>query len=228
MALRLARANEGAFIDDIVLYQRKHEGYRGPLHDQTLAVDTTDKWIKYDRLIFQRLDKEWDLRDFHPFGASLDDPFDRALAYLQKGVVLFRRKVYDAAQRALTAYRSLLGERQPRPMELKIATGLLGSRYGIDDLAVPGALDSDVSRLLDAKWPLSIRIAFGSQLRWRVRNAIEARDVPTAVRLLHFSRHAFGLDATVALGVRPADSFGNWVDTSGDRLADQPAALSKG
>jgi glycosyltransferase involved in cell wall biosynthesis len=225
MALRLARANEGAFIDDIVLYQRKHEGYRGPLYDQTLAVDTTDKWIKYDRLIFQRLDKEWDLGDFHPFGASLDDPSDRALAYLQKGVVLFRRKVYDAAQRALAAYRSLLGERRPRPMELKIATGLLGSRYGIDDLVVPGALDGDVSRLLDANWPLSIRVAFGSQMRWRVRRAIEARDVPTAVRLLRFSRRAFGLDATVALGVRPMGSFGHWADTAGDRLAHTRAPM---
>jgi glycosyltransferase involved in cell wall biosynthesis len=225
MALRLARANEGAFIDDIVLYQRKHEGYRGPLHDQTLAVDTTDKWIKYDRLIFQRLDKEWDLGDFHPFGASLDDPSDRALAYLQKGVVLFRRKVYDAAQRALTAYRSLLGERRPRPMELKIATGLLGSRYGIEDLAVPSTLDGDVSRLLDANWPLSIRVAFGSHLRWRVRRAIEARDVPTAVGLLRFSRRAFGLDATVALGVRPADSLGHWTDTSGDRVAYKRAPM---
>jgi hypothetical protein len=225
MALRLARANEGAFIDDIVFYQRKHEGYRGPLHDQTLAVDTTDKWIKYDRIIFRRLDKEWDLGDFHPFGTSLNDPFDRALAHLQKGVVLFRRKVYDAAQRALTAYRSLLGERRPRPMELKIATGLLGSRYGIDDLVRPSTLDSDVSGLLDANWPLPIRVAFGSQLRWRVRRAIEARDVPTAVRLLRFSRRAFGLDATVALGVRPTHSFGHWADTGADRPAYKRAPM---
>jgi glycosyltransferase involved in cell wall biosynthesis len=219
MALRLARANEGTFIDDIVFYQRKHEGYRGPLHDQTFAVDTTDKWIKYDRIIFQRLDKEWDLADFQPFGASLNDPFDRALAHLQKGVVLFRRRVYDAAQRALSDYRSLLGERRPRPMELKIATGLLGSRHDIDDLLVPGTLDRDVSRLLDANWPLPLRIAFGSQLRWRVRRAVVARDVPAATRLLRFSRRAFGLDATVALGVRPADSFGHWAEAAADRLA---------
>jgi glycosyltransferase involved in cell wall biosynthesis len=219
MALRLARANEGTFIDDIVFYQRKHEGYRGPLHDQIFAVDTTDKWIKYDRIIFQRLDKEWNLGDFQPFGASLNYSFDRALAHLQKGVVLFRRRVYDAAQRAFSAYRSLLGERRPQPVELKIASGLLGSRYGIDDLLVPGALDSDVSRLLDANWPLSIRVAFGSKLRWRVRRAIEARDVPAAARLLRFSRRAFGLDATVALGVRPADSFGRWAEAGRDRAA---------
>jgi hypothetical protein len=87
-------------------------------------------------------------------------------------------------------------------------------------------LDRDVTGLLDVNWPLSIRAAFGSQLRWRVRKAIEARDVTTAARLLRFSRRAFGLDATVALGVRPADSFGRWTGTGGDRLADKPA-LSK-
>jgi glycosyltransferase involved in cell wall biosynthesis len=223
MSLRLARANDGTFIDDIVLYQRRHEGYRGPLHDQTLAVDTTDKWIKYDRMIFQRLDEEWDLRDFQPFGASLDDTFDRALAHLQKAVVLFRRKVYQAAQRSLENYRSLLVERRPGPAELKIATGLLGSPHGIDDLLVPNELDSDVSRLFEMDWPLSIRVAFGSQLRWRIRKAIEARDIVTAARILRLSRRAFGLDATVALGVRPADSFGDWEDAGRDRLTtNQP------
>ena len=60
MILRLARKNEGVFIDDDpVLYQRKHLGQRGPSAEETFKLDTVGKWVKYDLLLFARLDREW-------------------------------------------------------------------------------------------------------------------------------------------------------------------------
>jgi hypothetical protein len=44
-----------------------------------------------------------------------------ALALLQKGVILFQRKVYDGA--TLTEYGHHLGRRSAGPVELRIATG---------------------------------------------------------------------------------------------------------
>jgi glycosyltransferase involved in cell wall biosynthesis len=211
MVIRLAKTNEGAFIDDVVLFQRKHLGYRGPLLDQTVAVDTIEKWIKYDCIIFKRLGREWKLGDFHPFGSDTNKPFDYALALLQKGIILFRRKVYDVAGSVLTEYRSLLSGREPTSIELKIATGLLGSSNGIDDLIVPASLGRNVACVFGRPdWPMSMRIAFGWQLRWRFRRAIETCDLLAALRLLRFSQRVFGWDATATLGFRSPKSFGDW------------------
>src|SRR5262249_38130829 len=67
MILRLARTNQGVFIDDPVLYQRKHLSYRGPSAEPTFILDTVEKWVKYDALLFKKLDREWSLSDFRPF-----------------------------------------------------------------------------------------------------------------------------------------------------------------
>jgi hypothetical protein len=89
-------------------------------------------------------------------------------------------------------------------MELKIATGLLGCRYGIDDLLGGGPMGGWVTEAIrGTAWPLPMRIALGTQLRWRLRQAVMAGDVSSALKLARFSRQAFGIAATgAALGSR--------------------------
>jgi hypothetical protein len=65
--LRLARTNEGVFIDDPVLYQRKHLSYRGPSARGDVYPQYGGKWIKYDPVLFKKLDREWGLSDSRPF-----------------------------------------------------------------------------------------------------------------------------------------------------------------
>jgi len=113
--LRLARTNEGVFIDDPVLYQRKHLSYRGPSAEGTFILNTVGEWVKFDAVLFKKLDREWSLSESRPFRDETPSIRREALALLQKGVILFQRKVYDGATRAL--------------MEC-----LLGCRYGIADL----------------------------------------------------------------------------------------------
>jgi glycosyltransferase involved in cell wall biosynthesis len=213
MILRLARKNEGVFIDhDPVLYQRKHLGQRGPSAEETFKLDTVGKWVKYDSLLFARLDREWSLSDFRPFPDERPSLHQQALALLQKGVILFQRKVYDGAIRALTEYRRDLRDRSPDPVELKIATGLLGCRYGIADLVAKKSLGSDIVHAFrSTHWPLSMRVAFASQVRWRVRTALTAGDVRYALDLAKFSCRTFGPSATAAvLGSRYSFGATQW------------------
>jgi glycosyltransferase involved in cell wall biosynthesis len=213
MILRLARKNEGVFIDDDpVLYQRKHLGQRGPSAEETFKLDTVGKWVKYDSLLFARLDREWSLSDFRPFPDERPSLHQQALALLQKGVILFQRKVYDGAIRALTEYRRDLRDRSPDPVELKIATGLLGCRYGIADLVAKKSLGSDIVHAFRlTHWPLSMRVAFASQVRWRVRTALTAGDVRYALDLAKFSSRTFGPSATAAvLGSRYSFGATQW------------------
>jgi glycosyltransferase involved in cell wall biosynthesis len=213
MILRLARKNEGVFIDDDpVLYQRKHLGQRGPSAEETFKLDTVGKWVKYDSLLFARLDREWSLSDFRPFPDERPSLHQQALALLQKGVILFQRKVYDGAIRALTEYRRDLRDRSPGPVELRIATGLLGCRYGIADLVAKKSAGSDIVHAFrSTHWPLSMRGAFASQVRWRVRTALTAGDVRYALDLAKFSCRTFGPSATAAvLGSRYSFGATQW------------------
>src|SRR6516165_4476177 len=122
-----------------------------------------------------------------------------ALALLQKGVILFQRKVYDGATRALMEYRRHLDGRSPDPVELRIATGLLGCRYGIADLVSGKNSNGDIVHAFRFRhWPLSMRMAFSSQICWRVRAALTVGDVGYALDLVKFSCRVFGLSATGA------------------------------
>jgi len=199
MILRLARTNEGAFIDERVLYQRKHEAMRGPAADRTYTDHTIDKWIKYDAVIFRSLERNWRLRDFRPFADETHEQ-ERALALLQKGIILFQRKVYDGARRALLEYRAALDRRAPSAAERMIAAGLMGCHHGVEDLLDFASEGGELAGWMRARqWPLSLRIAFATQIRWRVRAAVSAGKVAFAGGLLRYSREAFGSAATLAI-----------------------------
>jgi glycosyltransferase involved in cell wall biosynthesis len=210
--LRLSRKNEGIFIDDVVLYQRKHTGYRGPTAERTFILDTVDKWVKYDTILFNRLDKEWDLSDFRPFSGEVLSKRDEALALLQKGVILFQRKAYAGAMRALGEYRRDLDGRWPSRIELRIATGLLSCRYGINDLLAKTGASREIMEAFKAKkWPHLMRAAFAAHIRWRIRAALTANDVDSAFKLGQFALRTFGVPATaMVLGSRYAFGARQW------------------
>jgi glycosyltransferase involved in cell wall biosynthesis len=200
MILRLARKNEGAFIDKVVLFQRKHLGHRGPMSEQSYIVDTVDKWIKYDADLFREIDREWDIAEFFPFSDELHSEDSEGLALLQKGIILFQRKVYDGAAHSLAQYRMNISTRSPTRNELRIAAGLLGCRYGLADLVAGGSESEKVIQWLrGGRWPILIRMAFASQQRWRIRQALSMGDMRYIFQIVRFSCKAFGADATAAV-----------------------------
>jgi glycosyltransferase involved in cell wall biosynthesis len=209
MIVRLARGNEGAFVDARVLWQRRHVALRGPAGERTLVDHSIDKWIAYDAAFFRKLDQEWRAEDFGPFAAC--PSADAALCWLQRGVILFQRKVYDRAERALRRYRQTLVGRTPSGDEKRIAAGLLGCQHGVAEFADRGAREAIAAWLRRLDWPLSLRVAFASQARWRIRAAIERGDARFAAALLRFSTDAFGAAATLAImGSRYGAGASQW------------------
>ena len=213
MVLRCARRNEGVFVNDCVLYQRKHESRRGSILENAVVTNPVDKWLKYDKLIFESIAKRWCLHEFRPFLEFEAD--GRACALLQKGVILFQRKVYDDAMRTLDEYRHELGIRPPDNLELQIAIGLFGCRYGIADLTTPGDLGASVTAWLRAtQWPMVMKVALASQLRWRTRSALAAGHYGAARDITRFSCAGFGALATAlaVLGSRHSSAQKRWRD----------------
>jgi hypothetical protein len=86
--------------------------------------------------------------------------------------------VYDGTICALAEYGRELRDHSPSPVELKIATGLLGCRYGVEDLVAKDSSGSDIIHAFRSiHWPLSMRVAFASQIRWRIRTALAVGNV---------------------------------------------------
>jgi hypothetical protein len=83
-------------------------------------------------------------------------------------------------------------------IELRIATGLLGCRYGLDDLLGTPLGTEVATRLRAGEWPIHLRLAFASQIRWRIRKAVLDRDVSLATALFSFAARAFGVTSALA------------------------------
>ncbi|MEZ5936947.1 MAG: glycosyltransferase family 2 protein [Hyphomonadaceae bacterium] len=212
MMLRMSRAHRGVFLDSTIFLQRTHSGWRGPMSDRTFGVHTTDKWVKYNRMIFEGIDQTWSLQDFAPFETDAGETQDEALLYLQKGVIMFLRKHYPGAEAALKEYRRLLGARRPTQTELRIASGLMGGDYGVAELLEPGAQrDAAIATLRGVAWPLRLRMAFAQQLRWRLRSALSEQEHDKVRALMRFSAEAFGgATALTAMCAKVDGKVGLW------------------
>jgi len=71
---------------------------------------------------------------------------------------------------------------------------------GIADLVSGKNSNGDIVHAFRSRrWPLSMRMAFASQIRWRVRAALTVGDVGYALDLVKFSCRVFGLSATGAV-----------------------------
>jgi glycosyltransferase involved in cell wall biosynthesis len=201
MILRLARANPGAFVDETVFWQRTHSDWRGPLADRTFGVHTMGKWAKYNRIIFEGIDQTWQLSDFAPFdsGTAVDPELETSLAWLQRGVAMFVRKHYPGAENALREFRTVLGARRPSGLEVKIASELLASDMGVDELLDAGPERAAVVEMMRTNnWPMRMRMAFASSMRWRVRRALVSRELQVARNEVRFLAEAFGGPAAIA------------------------------
>lgn len=197
MILRLARRFEGALVDRIVLYQRKHLAMRGSEASAAMAEDTVDRWVASDRLSFERYDSSWTMADFRPWDSSPDRaPLER-LTTLQRAVIMFIRKAYDRSEAHFARYRDELGDEDPQPSELRLCRNLLGSRYGIAELAL--AAETQSLWLRQLAFPTAIRSAFASHLRWRLRDALRGRRFAEAIGLARFGLRAFGAPALSSL-----------------------------
>jgi hypothetical protein len=128
------------------------------------------KWVKYDALLFKKLDREldreWSLSDFRPFPdkGALDTP--RGLGATSEGRHLVPAKSLRRSNTRAQEYRRHLDGRSPDPVELRIATGLLGCHYGIADLVSGKNSNGNIVHAFRSRrWPLSMRMAFASQIR---------------------------------------------------------------
>lgn len=206
MILRIARAASGVYAGGVTLYQRKHVAARMTRRGAVVATDTVAGWIDAERTIFAGIDARWNDADFRPFCGPAEGTEAERLAVLQRGVILFMRKLHEAAARHFARYAALPGAEAPGERELAVAGDLLGARYGISEIA-DGSLDPAL--LAGLGLPLALRRAMARQLPWRMRETLAAGRIGDTARLLRWGHRAFGSAALLgAAGRRIGTSAG--------------------
>lgn len=135
--LHVALQGRVAAVDAVVLHQRQHDGPRGPARAQYGESARVAKWMAHDARILGDLLHRLPLAAYLDGGPVRDRPLseaDRRRALIQRAVIAGRKRLWPRALADLDAAMGIAPDRPLSEDELAILSGLLGSRYGIDEV----------------------------------------------------------------------------------------------
>jgi len=138
MFVRLALRATIRFVDTVVFDQRKHEGARGPAVVKHAASASDTVWQKYDAMIFDGLTRDAPLSFFEAmFAADAPDLITRA-ARLQRGTILARHGLWDAALTDFEASVSVAPDTPLSREEMDILWRAVAGKHGFAGLLEDG------------------------------------------------------------------------------------------
>jgi glycosyltransferase involved in cell wall biosynthesis len=176
--IELARRYEARRVDAVTLFQRQHEGPRGP-SDIRYAADTRyARWCAADTGLMERILPTLSLDEL---SGGQGDPFSARRALFQKAVIAARKKLWPSAIEALHGAVKADRVTPLNPLEGHILSGMLGCRYGLDELVEhPEWMDRvrDVLAPLEDRNEALSRIA--GLLTYRIRIQLSERDFKRA------------------------------------------------
>ena len=173
MLLRLAFASKGASTQDVLFHQRQHNGARGPQNQSFVSNRSEQMWCKYDGEIFQRLYRRIGLSEFSRQLKSDDGPLGIRRAFIRRGVVMARKKLWNLAYNDFYA-AALVSELPLTDEEVTDLRESFGSKFQTNSILK----DSEARRKLLSLSKLSrtgasICGALGRGLYWRIRDRFE-------------------------------------------------------
>jgi hypothetical protein len=189
MLLRVARANRGVQLDEIVYHHREHAGERGSARERFSARQANAKWIHFHRVIMEPLVA--DLSDAEILPASIwNDPARQVTrkrtAAIKRATIYARNQLWPEAVAAwheiATAYEGPL-DRLEQDMVGSATLYTLGCDQLIEDRAV-----RQQALQLKQVSPLGRQIVnqVARSLRWRLKLAIQQGQLARAVHLVRF------------------------------------------
>jgi glycosyltransferase involved in cell wall biosynthesis len=98
MTLRIMRRFPAIETDEIIFYQRQHAGQRGSGTENFSSGQSEEKWLKYDRHIFEEICSDYDLLEFRPsYCMDAEIIQQRTAALVEKACVLAKRAMWSEA-----------------------------------------------------------------------------------------------------------------------------------
>jgi hypothetical protein len=177
MLLQVARLHEGADVGKVVLWQRQHDGARGPAELQYSVKERIDRWREFDQRLIAGLMQQLELHEYLGLAASRQALSPRQIrsALVQKAVIAGRKDLWVVAIDNLREAAATGPCRSFEPADLERLSSMLGSRYGIDALLKDASIQAG---LVDAAGEGAagneVRIAVASLLTfWTHRMALK-------------------------------------------------------
>lgn len=134
--LDLAQRFDATRVNAVTLLQRQHDGPRGPSDIRYAADARNSKWSIADTELLGELLPKLSLGEFigKPASEAPETPGEVRQAYLQKATIAGRKKLWPMAIEALEAAVEADPTTEFSSMDLNILDGMLGCRYGLDEL----------------------------------------------------------------------------------------------
>jgi glycosyltransferase involved in cell wall biosynthesis len=169
--VRIARLSDCAKTENVVFFQRQHDGMRGTKDTSFSAAQRDEKWIAYDQKIFSGLRDSLTLDEYLPGRDDIQSDQDRRRALLQRGVIMGRKKMWSLAAEDFMAAARIA----PSPLtsdELAILKRAFGSKYGCGEvLAAPFPRKAFRQLYRTSPSGRAISRALAAGLKWRIRQA---------------------------------------------------------
>ena len=181
MLVRLAVRFPVKVLDDVLFYQRKHDGVRGPASAQHAAAASDNHWAKNDRKIFVDLRNDVPLSIYTSMFQSQNAKLVQRAGLLQRGCVYARRNDWSNALLDFKDASEMLASDPLTPLEVQICRRAVSGKHGVH----PSAKDIDHLKHLKGLNPAgaSISRSLSRGVLWSIRQAMSDRDFATFKRL---------------------------------------------
>lgn len=177
--LHVARQFRGAHVDAIVLWQRQHDGMRGPSAQRYRAHERAERWRAADSRLLSRLLPSLEAAEFIGANANVSlSGEDRRRACFQKAAIAGRKDLWNEAGDALRSARDEATHAPLSSLDRFILGQTLGSRYGIDSfLFSPTAQKMLAEAAGHDRLGAEIRIAIAKRLTYWAGQYVRAGDL---------------------------------------------------
>lgn len=185
--LLLARRWTATRVEGVTLFQRQHDGPRGPADIRYAANTRNARWSAADTELLRELLPDVTMGELvsRPASAEPVDAVERRQAYFQKATVAARKKLWPEALRAMQNGARQAPDAPLGAMDRLILSRMLGCRYGLDELiAAPEILDELSSALAGLGVRREAIACIAEPLPYLIRLQLAERDVHRALCLL--------------------------------------------
>ena len=185
--LLLARRWTATRVEGVTLFQRQHDGPRGPADIRYAANTRNARWSAADTELLRELLPDVTMGELvsRPASAEPVDAVERRQAYFQKATVAARKKLWPEALRAMQNGARQAPDAPLGAMDRFILSRMLGCRYGLDELiAAPEILDELSSALAGLGVRREAIACIAEPLPYLIRLQLAERDVHRALCLL--------------------------------------------
>ena len=206
--LQVARRSRGVDVRNVVLWQRQHDGNRGPAAVQYASSARVSRWREYDKRLISGLLDELELGEYLGLSqpAAMLSPIQRRKALFQKAVIAGRKELWDDAATSLRAGAAMCPAEPLSPEGAAILSRMFGSRYGIDVFLKDRRLQAQLAEACGAgELGRGMRMAMASLLTFWLRHLSYRGKFRSALSSLRAMIRIAGRDGAAALLWRALD-----------------------